>query len=148
MASRAMLSLVAEEDASEQRRSSRFRVMLTAKLVTTTSEHPVRLRDLSATGALAEGASLPPEGKDVVLKRGTLEAFARVVWSEGGRCGLEFEEEIPDRELLVHLKTEPQKPSTDARVRRPSLRGAPLTPEELAIVREWAQPQGRSAFRE
>lgn len=149
MGSRTMLSLVGEEDSSDLRRFSRFRVMLTAKLVTTTDEHPVTLRDLSATGALAEGGRLPATGKDVVLRRGSLEAFARIVWSDGERCGLEFDEEIPDRELLTHLKTlpAPTVPSPSP-AKRPSLRSSRLSDEELAMVREWALPSGRSAYRD
>ena len=148
MASRAMLRLLSEEDASELRRNSRFRVMLSAKLVTTTDEHPVTLRDLSATGALAEGKRLPPSGKDVVVRRGALEAFARVVWNDGLRCGLEFDEQIPDRELLDHLNWQPERPKpTVPRLRRPSLRSERLTPEEIELVREWAQPTGRSVLR-
>ena len=148
MASRTMLSLVGEEDESELRRYSRFRVMLSAKLVTTTDEHPITLRDLSATGALAEGVRLPATGKDVVLRRGSLEAFARVVWSDGARCGLEFDEEIPDRELLTHLKTlpVPAAPPPHSTLRRPSLRASRLSEEEMALVREWANPTGRSAY--
>ena len=150
MASRAMLRLLSEEDASELRRNSRFRVMLSAKLVTTTDEHPVTLRDLSATGALAEGKRLPPSGKDVVVRRGALEAFARVVWSDGTRCGLEFDEEIPGRDLLTHLKTAPAPaaPPSAASLRRPSLRSSRLSDEEMALVREWANPAGRSAYRD
>ena len=145
-----MLSLVDGEDQSDLRRFSRFRVMLSAKLVTTTDEHPVTLRDLSATGALAEGRKLPPSGKDVVLRRGSLEAFARIVWSDGTRCGLEFDDEIPDRELLTHLKTlpAPAAPPAAEALRRPSLRAARLSEEELALVREWANPTGRSAYRD
>lgn len=147
MASRAMLSLVGEEQ--DQRRSSRFRVIISAKLVTTTDEHSVTLRDLSATGALAEGSRLPPTGKDVILTRGSLEAFARIVWNDGVRCGLEFDEPIPDRELLTHLNWQPERPTPATQpLRRPSLRSERLTAEELEIIREWAQPAGRSALRD
>ena len=147
MASRAMLSLVGEDQ--DLRRSSRFRVIMSAKLVTTTDEHTVTLRDLSATGALAEGNRLPPVGKDVILTRGSLEAFARVVWTDGARCGLEFDEPIPDRELLTHLNYLPERPApTIQPLRRPSLRSERLTAEELDMIREWAQPVGRSALRD
>ncbi len=149
MASRAMLSLVGEEQAAELRASPRFRVMLSAKLVTTTDEHAVKLRDLSAAGALAEGDRLPAAGKDVVVRRGAAEAFARVVWSDGSRCGLEFDEDMPGGDLLTRLKTEPERSAPPpVAVRRPSLRPERLTQEELALVRAWAQPAGRSALRD
>jgi hypothetical protein len=142
-----MLSLVGEE--GDQRRSVRFRVILSAKLMTTTSEHNVTLRDISATGALAEGAQVPPSGKDVMLKRGALDVLARVVWSDGVRCGLEFDEPISEADLLMHMNTQPERPSLPPQVRprRPSLRPEPLTAEEMEWVREWAQPTGRSALR-
>ncbi len=149
MASRAMLSLVGEEQAAERRRSPRFRVMLSAKLVTTTDEHSVDLRNVSATGALAKGIRLPAPGQDVVLRRGAVEAFARVVWSDGTRCGLEFEEQMPGGDLLTRLKTEPERAAPPpVAMGRPSLRPERLTEEELALVREWAQPAGRSALRD
>ena len=51
---------------------------------------PVRVRNLSMTGALIEGADLPPAGTEIVLRRGNLEAAGAAIWSNSGRAGLSF----------------------------------------------------------
>lgn len=51
---------------------------------------PVRIRNLSETGALLEGAALPKVGARLVLRRLHLEIGGTVVWSESNRCGVKF----------------------------------------------------------
>ncbi len=51
---------------------------------------PVRVRNLSTTGALIEGADLPPVGTEIFLRRANLEAAGTAVWSEAERAGLSF----------------------------------------------------------
>lgn len=51
---------------------------------------PVKIRNMSVAGALAEGAALPGEGAEVQLVRGSLSVPAVVAWSSDGRCGLRF----------------------------------------------------------
>lgn len=55
---------------------------------------PVRVRNLSATGALIEGVMLPLAGAQVTLRRGECEATGRTMWVAPGRCGLEFDAPI------------------------------------------------------
>ena len=50
----------------------------------------VRVRNMSDTGALIEGASLPEAGATVILRRGALEASATAAWSRSGKAGLTF----------------------------------------------------------
>ncbi len=102
MASRAMLS-PPSDDEPEARRSQRFRVLLVATLLTTTGERIVKLRNLSATGAMIEGERLPAPGTDVLLRRGSLELFARLVWSEDKEAGLEFYEPLTQAELWLEV---------------------------------------------
>jgi len=54
----------------------------------------VRVRNLSALGALVEGADLPPAGTALVLRRGALEAVGSVAWAESGKAGLAFGEPV------------------------------------------------------
>lgn len=54
----------------------------------------VRVRNLSATGALVESADVPPIGTEIVLRRGTLEAFGNVIWAGSGKAGLAFREPL------------------------------------------------------
>lgn len=51
----------------------------------------VRIRNLSETGALLEGAALPKVGARLILRRLHLEIGGTVVWSEANRRGVRFE---------------------------------------------------------
>jgi hypothetical protein len=54
-------------------------------------EHAVRLRNISATGALVECHSTVPEGAEVMLDLGSeVSIFARVSWNRGDQYGLAF----------------------------------------------------------
>jgi hypothetical protein len=52
---------------------------------------PVRVRNLSPTGALVEGGVLPVPGEAVSLLRGSLRSEGKVVWCNNGRAGLRFD---------------------------------------------------------
>jgi hypothetical protein len=130
MASRAMLGLV--DGGGEQRRADRVRLLLTARLVTTTDEYPVMLRDISLTGAMVEGSRLPGMGVDLLLKRGALEIFAQVVWVDGRRAGLEFEPPLGATEFAT------QFPRTVWASRRPA--DAPPASEPMSLA-EWEAAQ-------
>jgi len=51
---------------------------------------PVRVRNISAHGALLEGDNLPPEHKTISLKRGSLASAGHVAWSSARQCGIRF----------------------------------------------------------
>ncbi len=150
MASHCMLNLVADEGHECHRATARHRVLLSAKLITTTDEFCVRLRDLSATGAKVEGEKLPPAGKDVILKRGRLEVFATIVWSSESQGGLAFDEPLSEGEVLAqasHQAVVPPPPEPEV-YKRPGFRSGRLTPEELALAESWARPAAPQAFGE
>ena len=119
MASHSILKLIGEDGAS-RRGSIRSRVLMVAKLRTPSREIDVRIRDVSATGARIEGADLPRPGSDVILKRGGLEGFARVIWAEGNAAGIQFDEPFDETELMLQLKglSAPRAPDPD-QCRRP-----------------------------
>ncbi len=61
--------------------------------------HQVRVRDISVSGAqLASEGSIPVES-DVIFKRGTIFAAARVVWSDERQTGLRFYRDLTSQEL-------------------------------------------------
>jgi hypothetical protein len=68
---------------------------------------PVKIRNLSTTGALIEGTRIPPQTAEISLRRGGLNVTGKVVWCSNGRAGLEFESPIsvahwlPGGEALV-----------------------------------------------
>lgn len=55
---------------------------------------PVRVRNLSASGARVEVADPPPRGTTLSVYRGSAEAAAEVVWTSKDACGLRFCEAI------------------------------------------------------
>lgn len=75
----------------DARRASRRKLLLAAQLDSDTVAGPVRIRDLSKTGALLEGAAFPPVGAALVLKRQALRIAGTVAWNSGTRCGVAFE---------------------------------------------------------
>lgn len=101
MSNQAMLSLVGED--VELGRGTRLRLLLAAKLVMTTGELPVTLRELSSTNAIVTGDRLPSVGTDAILKRGGLEALGTVIWAEGTRACLEFEDPLHEADLLSQM---------------------------------------------
>jgi hypothetical protein len=69
-------------------------------LETVTGVQKVAVKNLSCTGAMIEGTTVPPTGREVILRAGPLDCFAEVVWTEGNRCGLRFDEPIEMSEVL------------------------------------------------
>jgi len=82
--------LNAEHATSIDRRAERTHLFVVATLYFGQASTPDRLRNLSMTGALIEGADLPPAGTEIVLRRGNLEAAGTAIWVESGRAGLSF----------------------------------------------------------
>ena len=55
---------------------------------------PVRVRNISTTGALIEAAVLPPPGTHVRLGRASLSASGTLVWVENAKAGMRFDEPV------------------------------------------------------
>lgn len=113
----------------ERPRSPRRRVVLNGTLETLSGTLRVELRNLSCTGALVEGESVPDAGRELVLKAPGLDCFARVVWSDGERCGLQFDEPLSTAQVLELHRITPD-----------AVRSA-----ELDAAAEWYLSQGRYA---
>ena len=65
-----------------------------ASMVAETASGPVKIRNMSPDGALIEGAALPRLGEHLSIGRVKLAATGQVVWSDGGRAGLRFDQNI------------------------------------------------------
>lgn len=89
-------------DAIEEfrRNAPRKNLFLSSLLETGASPLPVRIRNLSVSGALIEGQQLVAEGAQVTLKRGRLSAAAEIVWFSGKRAGVRFSVPIELAEWL------------------------------------------------
>ena len=80
--------------AAESRAGRRSNVFLTATLVMAGGSVAVRVRNISARGALIDGSKLPPEGAPVDLRRGSLIAHGEIAWQTDDHCGVRFAADI------------------------------------------------------
>jgi hypothetical protein len=76
--------------ADNRRVAQRTFLMLAANAWSGGAYVPVRIRNVSETGALIEGAGLPPAGEPIQLNRGEAQIDGVVAWSTGTRCGVHF----------------------------------------------------------
>ena len=97
-----------------RRRHSRLRVCLPAKLVTLGGTLQATLLDLSFRGAKIEIGGLVAPGGDAVLSWGRFEAFCRIAWCHGDRCGLDFDEPLKGDVLIATRDLADAAPATDA----------------------------------
>ncbi len=134
--------------AAFSRRHPRVRVLLSAKLSTTTEESSVKIRDISLSGAMLQGRFLPRVGSDVMLTRGSFEIFATVAWRRDDMCGVAFDSPLSRLEELLEAGATPD----DFVACTAALRHQPLRPsgdptaEEMEAARAWAFPVGRQGF--
>lgn len=82
-------------EGEDSRNGRRANVFLAGVLHAAGGAFPVRIRNLSPEGALADGNDLPDEGNAVRLQRGPFTVAARVVWRGDKGCGLRFSAAIP-----------------------------------------------------
>jgi hypothetical protein len=133
-----------EDDIKTGRRSApRARLQALAKLETTSGTLQVRLVNLSCTGAKVEVDRLVPLKRTVILKRGDIEAYAQVVWSNETSCGLEFFDPIPHDLVVAEARKSPEPPPKT----EPSfwLEGGmreQLSPAEWRAAKAWAERVG------
>ena len=80
---------------AELRASRRTNLMLAATIEVGGRASAVRIRNLSDTGALIEGAVLLEKGEPLLVRRGELVISATVAWCGGGKCGVRFDRPIP-----------------------------------------------------
>ncbi len=85
------VDLQASDDADNRRVAPRTFLMLAATVRCAIGVFPVRIRNVSDTGALIEGDGLPGEGERVNLSRGETEADGVIAWAAGFRRGLHFD---------------------------------------------------------
>jgi hypothetical protein len=78
----------------DHRSQSRSNVFLSASLVCGAVTLPVRVRNMSRTGALVDGGSLPAVGAKIRLIRGDLIADGEVAWQHDGQIGVRFSGQI------------------------------------------------------
>lgn len=129
-----------ESSQSQNRRERRSNVLLRAELELSGRALEVRLRNLSAEGALVEGEVLPVEGAEIRFRRHELAVTGRVVWVRGKRAGLSFHHPLTPEALLRHVPT--PRPRVLPEFRRPGLAARPLSSSELQLGASWITPRG------
>lgn len=128
-----------EEPCIGRRAASRARLHAAATLQSVARDTRVMVRNLSCTGAMVEGDNLPRPGRTVLFKREAIEEMATVVWSENGRCGIEFFDPISHEEVVRQSRSLP-----DRREEKPAPyywregRDERLTVEEWHNTKAWA----------
>lgn len=95
-------------DEHELRAVPRTGLFLSAMLECSAGRLPVRIRNLSTTGAQVEVVGLPAGCTDVILLRAHLSMPASVAWRKDGRCGLKFQSEIFLDDWIPGMSTERQ----------------------------------------
>jgi hypothetical protein len=86
------------EGSAEDRAAPRTNLLLAATAEVGGRSLPVRIRNLSETGAMVEGAGLPEAGMPLILMRGDLQVAATIAWAAGGRRGVRFSGPTPVNE--------------------------------------------------
>lgn len=131
-----------ESSQVQNRRQRRANVLLTAVVELSGQVSDVKLRNLSADGALVEGNRLPAEGAEITFRRAELSVSGKVVWVSGNRAGIQFHETLSPEALLRHVPT--PKPRVLPSFRRPGLVSRPLSStEQKEFEQRWvfATPQ-------
>ena len=80
---------------SDPLREPRTNMFIAALLEWGAGSASVTVRNLSESGALVEGAAMPPTDAEVRLVRGSLSAAGTVAWVTERRCGLRLEGPVP-----------------------------------------------------
>ena len=107
---------------SQNRKSSRSQVLLTATLEHGGATTAVKLRNLSSEGALVESDKLPIEGTSVMFCRNELCSQGQVVWVNGRYAGIAFADKLQPEQVLRHVPA--PRPKIQPRALPPGLRAA------------------------
>jgi len=129
-----------ESSQTQNRRTRRSKVLMTATLELSGSAVPVKLRNLSAEGALIEGEDLPVEGSKVVFKRLELSVPGRIAWVSDDRAGVTFNKKLAPEAMLHHIPV--PKPRVKPDFRRPGLGARRLSPGERLMGEDWVWHPG------
>ena len=112
--------------AFDARNGHRSNVFLAAVIHAGGSCYPVRIRNLSRSGALIDGNDVPGEGEAIRLQRGPHSAIATVVWRRGGACGVVFSSAVPVREWTAYGAAHKGQRRVDSIVASVRARATPL----------------------
>ena len=81
-------------DMAQRRVDLRSNIFVVAALASGIGSGPVRIRNMSPSGALIEGGVIPPNGSAGRLSRGTLSVTGEIVWRHENRAGMRFDSAV------------------------------------------------------
>ena len=88
---------MADDHAQTCRRTSpREEVVLAGSAYGLGRSRSIIVSDLSLEGARLDARDMPAPGDDVLVVIGPFDGLAKVVWRSDDRCGVEFDEALPD----------------------------------------------------
>lgn len=118
-------------------RAPRTNLLLSATIEAGSLKTPVRIRNLSESGALLEGAAFPNIGDTLTLRRLDMEIGATVVWRREARCGVRFEGKatVADWKLGTWTGTDSNQGQSRVDAIQAAVRsGSPAAPTNRATV--------------
>jgi len=129
----------------ESRAAARTNLFLAATLNSAGANHPVKIRDLSATGARIETFLVLQVGAAVTLVRGPLSVHAQVGWHAERFCGLSFAAPVSTEDWManpINLQRQPWSPGLPIRAAvatpvRWQVESAESVAEQLSRVSRW-----------
>lgn len=124
-----------ESNNPQNRKSRRSNVLMSASLELSGASLPVKLRNLSADGALVEGDKLPVEGAEILFRKGDLAVAGRVAWSKTRHAGISFASKLQPEQVMRHIPT--PRPHVKPDFRRPALKSTSLSEQERQFGEHW-----------
>src|SRR5205085_9681942 len=79
-----------------RRSSEREEVVLAGSAFGLGRSRSIIVSDLSAEGARLDARDMPAPGDDVLVVIGPFDGLATVAWRSDDKCGVEFDEPVPD----------------------------------------------------
>ena len=124
-----------ENEIPRNQRARRSHVLMAASIEADGVTATVKLRNLSAEGALVEGRELPAIDSPVIFRKKELKLAGRVAWVAAGRAGIAFDTRLDPEAVLRHVPKMKQLPKLD--FRRPRIQAGDLSPGERQIAKDW-----------
>jgi hypothetical protein len=124
--------------ANQNRKNRRSNVLMSASLELSGTSVPVKLRNLSADGALVEGDKLPVEGASILFRKGDLSVAGTVAWVKERQAGVAFAQKLDPDQLLRHIPA--PRPRVTPKFKRPGLRKYAETDQGYGDAWHWRFP--------
>ena len=129
-----------QSQTSQNRRSRRSNVLLTAILEIACERLPVKLRNLSAEGALVEAEVLPAAGSRILFHRNDLSVRGEIAWVSGNQAGVAFNRQLEPEQILRHVP--PPRPKKEMNCKRPGFTVPELTVAQRKQFERWMWSPG------